>query len=195
MTNNSSTGGYLNPVTQGLPGGLTITQFIQSVLVGLSALKGSLIRPKWQVNEPEQPDIEVNWLAFAISSDTPDANAYVAVDQDGNNTTQRQELLEIQCSFYGPDALENATIVRDGFQIQQNLEGLSLANMGFAATDQAIHTPELINERFFNRYDMNIFLRRQIQRVYPILTLVSASGIIHTVTGNEEYLIDWSVET
>lgn len=174
-----------------LPRQLNLTQFIQTVLVGLTGISGTLVRPKWQVIPPKQPDIDINWLAFGILSSTPDANAYLGVDSFNRQTSQRHEDLEISCSIYGPEALDVACLIRDGFQMPPNLEGLRSANMGFVEVSRALHIPDLINERWVNRYEMAIHLRREIQRVYPILTILSATGQIHTVLGNEEYLLDW----
>ena len=69
--NNSSTGGFLKPNPQPpalttVPPKLTLIQFIQTLLVGLSELSSDLVRSEWQLEPPKQPDATVNWLAFGI---------------------------------------------------------------------------------------------------------------------------------
>lgn len=195
MSNNSATGGYLVPSSSSdLPGGLSLNQFIQTVLVGISDLPGTMVRPQWQVAPPKQPDINVNWLAYGIAITQPDTYAYVTVDEEGVNHTQRHQLIEVQCSFYGPDAMERCALTQDGFQITQNLEALRLAGMGFVETTAGNNVPDLINERFVNRVQTSVFLRREVRRTYPILSILSASGTIHTELDLGQYLIDWDVE-
>lgn len=186
---------YIQPSSSsGFPGGLTLNQFLQTVLVGISNLDGTLVRAEWQPEPPKNPDIGVNWLAFGVTITQPDTFLYVGTNASGATSTQRQQLLEIQCSFYGPDAVDIASLVQDGFQIQQNLEGLRSANMGFVETSSANHIPDFVNERFINRVQMSIFLRREVQRTYPILSIVSAAGTITTLLGNEQYVLDWDTQ-
>lgn len=183
---------YLTPTsTEGLPDGLSFMQFVQSVFVGISGLDGTLVRPRWQPSPPKQPDSSTNWLAIGLQDDGADTNAFVGVDEDGHNFTTRMEALEVQCSFYGPDAFEKCKLLRDGFQIPTNLEALLAAKMGFVETSKMVHLPELVNEVWFDRYDMSVFLRRQIMRVYPVLNFDSASGSIEAVINGTLKAVGW----
>jgi hypothetical protein len=187
---------YLQPsFTQANPGNLTLTQFLQTVLTGVSGIKGTLVRPKWQPSPPQDPDITVDWLAFGIASIDPNFNAYIATTPDNTTQYQRHQQLEVQVSVYGPEAQDTVGLITDGLQIPQNLAGLLSANMGLVEVTKALHIPELINERFFNRYEFAVVLNRQVQRLYPILSFVSASGTIYTQTAeNANYQQTFAAE-
>lgn len=173
---------YITPgiISPPIPGNLTLTRFIQTVLVGISGLPGPMVRPKWQIEPPKQPNICVNWMSFGIENANPDANGYLSTDNNGVTTSQRHEELEISCDLYGPEALEIYGILRDGFQLPQNRFALEQANMGFINILSARRIPDLINERFVNRRVTTINLRREIQRLYPIPTLIGVNGTIYT---------------
>lgn len=180
--------------TTPVSGKLTLTQFIQTVMVGVSGLPGPLVRPKWQPEAPKQPDILTNWMAIGIDVASPDANAWLGVNSDTTSQMQRHELLDISCSIYGPEALETYRLIRDGFQVPQNREALFHANMGFVEISPGRKIPDLVHERWVNRIETNVFLQREIQRVYSVPTLQSAEGVIHTVLGGEDYLLDWTTQ-
>lgn len=194
MSNTSATGGFLIPTaTVPIPDGLTLNQFLQVMLVGITGLAGTLVLPRWQVEPPKNPALELNWISFGFTVSTPDANAYIGMNPDDSTTMQRHELIELQCSLYGPLAMDYAGLIRDGFALPQNLEYLRAANMGMVETGPTQHVPDLVNGRFLNRYEMSVFLRREVIRTYPILPFVSASGVIHTVL-TDPYNLPWLAE-
>lgn len=188
----SNFAGYLLPTSgPSFPGGLTLTQFIQSVIVGITGFDGTLVRPEWQVEVPKQPALTTDWIAFGVKMSTPDWNSYVATDADGNSFQQRQQLLEIPVSFYGPNAIDNILKFQDGFQITQNSEALSAASMGYQSVTPATRGPDLVHGRWVERMMCSLYLTWQVQRAYAILSLESAGGSIHTVVSGEDYNSDW----
>ena len=197
---NSATGGILipspkTPALATIPAGLTFIDFIQQLLVGLSTFDGSLVRPEWQKEPPKEPDIDTNWLAFGLTQASADFNAVVGLDEAGVAHLQRNEEIPISISVYGPDAYNNLGMIRDGFQLTQNLTTLRRAKIGFAYDTPAIHVPDFFNERWYDRWRFEIVVRRQIQRVYPILSFVSATGVIYTQTATDQnYRQPWTVE-
>lgn len=184
MSNTSATGGYLPQTSAVQPESQSLMRFLQSVIVGITALPAAMVRPSWQQNPPPIPDINTNWCGFGITRRVADNSAYHKQLDDGAGHESadiiRHETLDILCSFYGTDAENYAGQLRDGFEIGQNREQLFLVNMGFVSGGEIIHTPELVNDRFFNRADVIITLRREIRRNYPILSFVAASGDIYT---------------
>ncbi len=173
------------------PGHLSLTQFLQTVFVGITGLPGPMVRPKWQKEPPKQEELEVSWMAMGIDVAAPDANAYLWPDSDGFTNSQRHETLDVGCAIYGPHALEIYGLIRDGFQIPQNLETMRSVNMGFVEVLPARQIPDFFNERFIGRIQTSVILRHEILRIYPVPTVLSASGTIHTVIGDEDYLLNW----
>ena len=193
----SATGGYLLPSgsTTGsvFPKKLTLQEFLQTILVGISGIQGDLVRPKEQINPPKMPDILTNWIAFHVNESVPDANAYNGLNSAGQSQSQRQERLELALSIYGPDSFEISRVVRDGLWVQQNLELMRAYGMGLVEVSRIIHMPELINERWFQRFDMSVFLNMETLRTYRVLPLESANGIIATNT-TPETIKPWQVQ-
>ena len=159
--------------------------------MGLSGIPGPLVRPRWQPVPPNQPDIKTNWLAFGIQGRPADTFAFevhdpAANDGNGADIVNRNEVLEILLSFYGPQASGYASRVRDGFAVPQNREALLMAGMALIECGDITTAPALINQQWYRRFDMPVRIRRAVTRVYPVLHLVSAGITLHTDVGITE---------
>lgn len=175
--NDSSTGGYLAPSSSPAPlEGQALNRFIQQVFVGITGLDGTLIRPRWQPEPPAIPPFGTDWMAFGIVRRPADTFASNLFDPSGAQTVYRQELLEILCTFYGPDSDNYASLLREGFAVVQNSEVLQLNNFGLVSIGDSLPVPELIKDRWTYRVDMTVTLRREILRTYPVLTVLTAEG-------------------
>ena len=183
MPNTSATGGYLTQTSSSIDGS-ALRRFLQSVIVGVTGLNATLVRPMWQQNPPPIPSIDVDWCGFAIMTQRPEKGAFHEQLNAGGATLLRHEELDLLCAFYGPNCLVNAGILRDGLElIAQNREQLFLAGMGVSDFSDITHAPELVNDRFFDRADITMTIQREIRRSYDILHFVGASG---NVTANRD---------
>lgn len=183
MPNTSATGGYLTQTSSSIDG-LALRRFLQSVIAGVTGLNATLVRPMWQQNPPPIPSIDVDWCGFAIVAQRPEKGAFHEQLDAGGATLLRHEELDLLCAFYGPNCLVNAGLLRDGLElIAQNREQLFLAGMGVNGFSDITHAPELVNDRFFDRADITMTIKREIRRSYDILHFVGASG---NVTANRD---------
>ena len=193
MPNTSATGGYLTQVVGPIEG-LDLRRFIGTVLVGVSGFAPEMVRPAWQQNPPPIPGIDVNWMAFGITARRADNDPYQVEKDDGQGTLMlRHEELDIMLAFYGPDCLQKAAEVREGFELTQNTESLLLAGMAYIDLSDIIHAPELVNDRYFDRADTTLTIRREVRREYRILNFVSANGAIHANRDVTTLSRDWAV--
>lgn len=185
----SATGGYLVQTEASLPGNTTLLRYIQQIIVGLTGLDGTLVRPKWQKNPPKVlPNPEDNYCTFGVSTNDVEAGeAYVVPNEAGSaSTLQRHEELTVLCSFYGSDCQKNAGAFRDAFQISQNRDTLKAANMGFKETSAINFVPEIHGQVWFPRADVTVILRRQIDRTFAVLSFEGSSGTIKGLKDNDE---------
>jgi hypothetical protein len=186
--NTSATGGYLVPASPApAPApitGQTLRRFLSQVFVGITGLPGAAVRPRWQPEPPNQPDLLSDWMAFGITSRTADWMPAIehqnTVTGDppvwtGADLLIRNEEFTVLCSFYGPDAESYAELLREGINVPQNREALFLAGMAHIETQDITTLPSLVKERWLYRVDMPIRFRRQIRQLYPILNLLTAN--------------------
>jgi hypothetical protein len=196
--NDSSTGGYLLPSDAGPLEGQALLDFLQGVIVGITGLAGTMVRPYTQSEPPNIPDAGNAWCAFRIGNRPSDRFPYVQhnpndAEGEGSDMLQRHETLHIHCSFYdlGAGGLADnlASLLRDGLSIAQNREVLTLNNMGLAYTGEPTPAPIVVKTRWLYRVDLEIVIRRQITRTYPVRNIESAQSTITTNSGLTEQII------
>ena len=185
MANDSSTGGYLSPVApSSAPFDASLDAVLQQVVVGITGISGSLVRPRWQAVVPKQPEPGTNWCAIGVSGIEPADYPAEAHDGSGNgsDTQQAWEGLSVLASFYGPDAMANASLLKRGLYVAQNREPLQAAGIDVVDAGTITAAPDLVNQQWIRRYDLPIRLRRKVETRYPILNIASADDLIVTDT-------------
>lgn len=178
MPNTSATGGYLQPASTATPvADLDLDLVVQALVAGVTGLPGDRVRPRWQPTQPRMPEITVDWCAVGVTvTDTERGTAYINHDgtAEGHDDLVRHEQLEVLASFYGPSAVRNAALLRDGLQIAQNRAALDTQGMAFVEAGPVRTVPELVNEQWLRRCDLSLTLRRVVRREYPVLNILSA---------------------
>jgi len=179
--NDSTTPGYLVPTAPSPPlEDADLDAVFQQMVVGLTGLPGNLVRPRWQPTVPQQPEPSVNWCAIGVTSSDADANPAMIHNGsgDGSDILQRNEILTVLLSFYGPNASANAAQARDGIYVSQNNAVLSGFSMGLVGVGKKRAVPELVNQQWVRRFDFEMTVRREIIRTYNVLTVLSADGTV-----------------
>ena len=194
-SNTSATGGYLVPSPPAPPAAVAIEAGFQQMVAALSGLPGSLVRPRWQPTPPTQPTADTNWASIGVIR--TEADMYPSIRHDGRTTLPghteagvdvmtRHSTVTVLMSFYGPLADDVAAQVRDGLFVPQNWEPMIPLGIKFLSNDDFTRMPELVNQQWINRVDMEVRLRHQIDRTYPIFNLVGAVVDLISDNGDTE---------
>ncbi|WP_186139289.1 phage neck terminator protein [Burkholderia gladioli] len=181
--NDSSTGGYLAPTADAPPDeDDALDRLVHDLIAGVTALSPDLVRPRWRPTVAKQPEPNVNWCAFGVSDQEPDANPVIQHDGtgEGSDTYIRHEGIEVACTFYGPNAKGYAKRLADSLAIPQNREALGLNDMAFVGVSKILPAPDFVNQQWIRRYDITFTLRRKITRTYPVLNLLSVTATTTT---------------
>lgn len=192
MGNTSATGGYLTPnPTPNVLQDASLRTLLHGVVAGITGLGATMVRQAWNPTPAPVPAIEIDWAAFAVVSQLADFDAYEQEATDGSSSTQRRhESLDVLCTFYGPNCQKYAGLLIDGMRISQNRAALYAVGMGSFGFSAVTHSPELFNDRFVDRCDVTMSLRREVVRDYPILSFLAAEGMIETETVSQPWVVD-----
>lgn len=185
MANDSSTGGYLLPLGSPAPlDDAALEDFLQRVVVGISGLPGAMVRPRWQPVVPKMPEPGTDWCAIGVTNIDPDDYPVITHDGagDGRDIYAVHETIVVLASFYGPNSMRFAKLLRDGLYIDQNREALTAAGMALLDAGKPVAAPDFVNQQWIRRHDLPVRIRRKDERIYPVLNILSASTQIDTDT-------------
>jgi hypothetical protein len=191
LTNTSATGGYLAPTGNPQPlADNALQDFIHDWLAGITGLPNQSVRPRWQPEPPNIPEVDTDWMAFGITRramlrGTPYEGHFPGNETfpNGYDELRAHDEFTVSCSVYGPNAERTTFRLSRGAYLAQNLESLQLMSMGLIAVNDQVTVPELIKLKWVNRIDVSIEIRRQMIFDYPVENLLSSEAVIH----NESY--------
>lgn len=193
MPNDSSTGGYLVPETPEPSYDRPLEDIIQGALVGITGVPGQLVRPRFQFPIPNQPDFDIDWIAFGVSVIKRDWDAHQIHDADhpdgGANEVRRDEELEVFLSFYGPNGSQIMARWIDGLALDQNRWALGEHGIKIVGSQDPVMLPALLKDRWVRRVDLKTNMIRRVLRVYPVRTVTG----VDVALDNERYITNITV--
>ncbi len=158
--------------------------FLVTIVNSVTNLSKQLVYPRWQPEPPILPPIGTDWGAVGIMSSDPDIFATVAETSDNASFgVIRNEVLEVLCSFYGPNSEANSKLLRNGLSLPQNREQLQLNGFGLMEVGKGIQIPEQIKGRWMRRTDVTMLLRRLEIYEYQIPTITGFGNKLLTDVG------------
>lgn len=187
MATNSSTRGFLAPLSEPVYGD-ALDDVFHDLLVGITGIANDLVRPRWQPEPPNQPDFSATWVAFGVTITQGDVFSYQAHDPSagGFNVVERDEVLTVLQSYYGPNGQAAAQRFNAGIQVEQNRDTLTAVGIKFVECQEINQLPALLKEKWVRRFDCRTIYRRRVRSTYPILDLVAdPTGI---TLDNEHYI-------
>lgn len=192
--NTSSTGGYLQPQFTTLVEDDALDKILASVVGGITGLPVNLVRPRWQLIPPPQPEPTTNWCAIGIVDEeieyTDASQHYSAFPStttppdptgDGYTITWENKILDILASFYGPNSRYLATLLRHGISVRQNREQLFLNNMALMEPPgRIVNASAIVNQQSYRQYDVAMKIRYKITSQWAINNIQQADITLNT---------------
>lgn len=191
MANDSTSAGYITPSADATLSDDSLADALQRMVVGITALPGAMVRPRFQADPPDIPENDQDWCAISVTEmDPPSGNMEQIQDGEadegwGQTNARGYETMTALASFYGPNALRYATRLRDGLLISQNRDAMQtdgdLSLLWFGAIR---NVSDYQNTTFRNRFDFPIMLRHRFERNYNVRNIVEIQGSISADGGS-----------
>lgn len=169
----------------------------QSAVVGITGLDPTLVRPRWQIVSPKQPEPNINWCSIGAYTSTPDdGGPYIehlngpSVNDTSGDLLEEHEAIDVLVSFYGPNAKMYSGVFRSGLKLPANLETLKLQGFYYQSKEPERIAPELINQQWVRRWDTSMTFKRMVARVYGVPNVVSAEIDLFDDSGHVNAVIN-----
>ena len=166
--------GYIAPVTPPDPlEGNALENAFQALVAGITGLDPTLVRPRWQPDPPNQPDFATTWAAIGITESDDDRFVYTVQKDADNIQMERDQVLRVMFSFYGPNAQSMLDRFQDGIALDRNREDiLHTAGIKLVEIMKARQLPALLKEKWVKRLDVEGVFRRRKVRLYGVPAVV-----------------------
>jgi hypothetical protein len=171
--NTSATGGTLSAAPPLPLDDDALDKVFQQLVVDVTGLDGSLVRPRWQPTTPKQPEPPINWCAIGVTEVQQDANPWELYDPVLNQMTYwDHEVVTVLASFYGPNSQSFARLLRAGLNVPQNTEELLPYAMRYIDCDTIRAVPELVNLVWIRRQDISLTFRRKVTMTFEVFNIL-----------------------
>lgn len=184
----SSAAGFLAPLTAPIYDD-PLDNFFHAFLAALSTIPGPLVRPRWQPEPPNLPAFTTDWMAWGIVDVEADNFAFQGMPADNQFAVERDEVLTMLMSFYGPRAGQLASQVSMSMQLGQNRAYLRTQNLTLIEVMNQARVPALLKEKWVPRVDQRVRFRRRASWAYQVHQLEDFKAGLD----NELYITDLGV--
>jgi hypothetical protein len=159
------------------PDNFNIYYLVHDYIVGLSGLDNTLVRPMYQPNPPTIPDFGTDWIGINIKTTDMNGSSYQVLNKDDILTLRRDVTFEISLAIYGTNSFRVSTQIRSGMELTQNTEIFRPYNIAFGTHGKLVRSPELHNQRWLERYNLDFTLNYVAVNNTSILSIISAPNI------------------
>ena len=185
----SRTSGVLRPLSKNNTG--EVETRLRSFVSQITGIDLKLVRKRWLPKPGTQPAIGIDWCAVGVTGVRTLGTPFIKgkrgdIDDplSGDVTSESHQVLTCVATFYGPNAAENADLLRSGLLIEQNNSWFQSQGLTVVGVDENIqHLPDFQLQQWIDRYDVTFKVGRMLLRTYGVRTLVSADFVLNTEKG------------
>lgn len=185
----SRTSGVLTPIAKENTG--EVETRLRSFVSQITGINLNLVRKRWLPKPGTQPEIGKDWCAVGVTSvrtwgvpAIKGKRGDIADPVSGDVKSEAHQTLTVDATFYGPNASENADLLRSGLLLSQNNSWFESQGLTIQGVDDEIrHLPDFQLQQWIDRYDVTFRVGRKVSRTYGVRTIASADAEIITEKG------------